>query len=742
MNLATIYKSSATLCRLLLTTSLTSSVLLLANPLSAQAQMPTEKTKEGDDEARNATQNSSAGAITLGTIVVSASGSLPPAYAGGQVAQGSRLGVLGNKAVLDTPFSTVAYTEEFVQNREAQDLGSVISADPSVYVPNKRNIYETYFIRGFQSSVDDVTFNGLIGMAPNMRGSTEFAERVELLKGPSTFLNGMPPGGSVAGSVNLVPKRADDIPLTRLSTNYASDSLLGMHADIGRRFGADKQWGIRVNGVFRDGDTAVDGESHRMALGSVALDYRGEKARLSVDYYKQKEDMNGVNYFGLSNAAAVTIIPAPRRGDHSLAPSWAFNTNDTDVVVLRGEYDVTDSLTAYAAYGWKWGGYDALISRSTLLNNAGDISITGIRSARDGRQQSGEIGLRGDFMTGAVKHEWNISGNRFTSDNTFKDLQIPIAARTNYYNLSFGPAPDLTRYDAMGPTSSAQQTLSSVAISDTLGFFDERFQLTLGARYQKVETENYNLLTNTQTASYDSDRISPAIAAVFKATEDFSVYANYIEGLSPGATAPTTADNAGEVLSPYQTKQVEVGAKWDLGDFTTTLALFQIKKPSAYTDPDTNLFGVYGEQRNRGVELNVFGEVRPGLRLLGGISYTDAVMTRAALPANEGKKATATPAVMAKIGAEYDVAALPGLTVTGNINHTGKRYINADNSLALPAFTTLDLGARYVTEIAAKPLTLRASVLNVTNKAYWAGGNLAGGYGAPRTFLLSATVDF
>lgn len=196
------------------------------------------------------------------------------------------------------------------------------------------------------------------------------------------------------------------------------------------------------------------------------------------------------------------------------------------------------------------------------------------------------------------------------------------------------------------------------------------------------------------------------------------------------------------MLSPYQTKQVEVGAKWDLGDFTTTLALFQIKKPSAYTDPDTNLFGVYGEQRNRGVELNVFGEVRPGLRLLGGISYTDAVMTKAALPANEGKKATATPAVMAKIGAEYDVAALPGLTVTGNINHTGKRYINADNSLALPAFTTLDLGARYVTEIAAKPLTLRASVLNVTNKAYWAGGNLAGGYGAPRTFLLSATVDF
>ncbi|WP_273729302.1 TonB-dependent siderophore receptor [Brucella gallinifaecis] len=741
MNLATIINPSSTLSRLLLTTAMTGSALLLTQFAQAQGVKKPLNEQQSNEREVNA-QNSDPGSISLGTIVVSGSGGTPPAYAGGQVAKGSRVGILGNKDVLDTPFSTVAYTEEFVQNREAQDLGSVISADPSVYVPNKRNIYETFSIRGFQSSADDVTFNGLVGMAPNMRGSTEFAERIELLKGPSTFLNGMPPGGSVAGSVNLAPKRADDIPLTRLTTTYASDSLFGVHADVGRRWGAEKEWGIRINGLFRDGDTAVEGESHRMALGSVALDYRGEKGRFSVDYYKQKEDMDGVNYFGLSNAAAVTILPPPRTGSHSLAPSWAFNTNDTDVVVLRGEYDLTDSVTAYAAYGWKWGGYDALISRSSLLNNAGDISVTGIRSARDGNQQSGEIGMRGDFMTGEVRHEWNISANRFKSDNTFKDLQIPIAGTTNYYNLSFGPAPDLTRYNAMGPTTSAEQTLSSVAISDTLSFFDERFQLTVGARYQKVETENYNLQTSTQTASYDSDRISPAVAAVFKTTDDFSIYANYIEGLSPGSTAPITADNAGDVLAPFQTKQVEVGAKWDLGDFTTTLALFQIKKPSAYLDPNTNIFGVYGEQRNRGVELNIFGEVQPGLRLLGGVSYTDAVMTKAAVAANEGKKATATPAVIARIGAEYDVGFVSGLTVTGNVNHTGKRYINADNSLALPSFTTLDLGARYVTEIASKPLTLRASVLNVTNKAYWAGGNLAGGYGAPRTFLLSASMDF
>lgn len=181
---------------------------------------------------------------------------LPPAYAGGQVASGSRVGLLGNKDFMETPFNTISYTDEYIQNRQAQDIGSVIGAtDPSVYVPTKRSNFETFFIRGFYSNADDITFNGLVGMAPNMRGSTELAERIEVLKGPSALLNGMPPSGSVGGSINLVPKRAGDEPLARLTTTYESRGLGGVHADLGQRFGDQKQFGVRFNGVYRDGDT-------------------------------------------------------------------------------------------------------------------------------------------------------------------------------------------------------------------------------------------------------------------------------------------------------------------------------------------------------------------------------------------------------------------------------------------------------------------------------------------------------
>jgi len=720
----------------------TAAAALAGVPAMAQGARKTARTAKPEETAQSSP--GADGTTTLETITVTGAGDVPAAYAGGQVAVGSKVGVLGNKDFMETPFTTISYTEDYIRNREAQDIGAVIGAtDPSVFVPNKRNIYETYYIRGFSGSVDDATFAGLIGMAPNMRGSSEFVERVEVLKGPSAFLYGMPPGGSVGGSVALIPKRAGDDPLTRVTTTYASDGLFGTHVDLGRRFGQEKEWGVRLNGVLRGGDTAVDDERHRTALGSAAVDWRGENARFSFDYYRLKEDMDGVNYFGLSSlGAAVTALPEPRTGDHSLAAPWSFNTNETETFVLRGEVDLSDAVTAYAAWGWRFGGYDALITQNSLLNNAGNMGITALRSARDGRQDSGEVGLRGNFTTGEIGHEWNVAATRFSSHNVFKDQRYANHGLTNYYNLDFGIAPNLAGYNAMGNTSAMDLDLSSLAVSDTMSFADDRLLLTLGLRYQSVESANRNLLTGALTSSYDSSRVTPAVAVLFKANENLSFYANYIEGLSQGATAPLTASNAGEVLAPYQTSQVEVGAKWDLGDVTTTLSLFQIEKPNAYTDPVTNLFGTYGEQRNRGVELSAFGEVRPGLRLLGGVSYLDAKVTKSLNGSQDGKKAVGVPAVMAKMGAEYDVASVPGLTLSGNVNHVGRRHVDAGNTLSLPAFTTLDLGARYTVDMGGNPLVLRASVQNVTNEAYWGGNSLAGGFGAPRTYLLSATVDF
>lgn len=104
---------------------------------------------------------------TLDTVVVQASADasgagLTKSYAGGQVARGGRVGLLGNQDVMDTPFSTTAYTSELIQDQQARSVADVVQNDPSVRVARGfGNFQELYVIRGFPVGSDDTAYNGL-----------------------------------------------------------------------------------------------------------------------------------------------------------------------------------------------------------------------------------------------------------------------------------------------------------------------------------------------------------------------------------------------------------------------------------------------------------------------------------------------------------------------------------------------------------------------------------------------------
>ena len=127
------------------------------------------------------------------------------------------------------------------------------------------------------------------------------------------------------------------------------------------------------------------------------------------------------------------------------------------------------------------------------------------------------------------------------------------------------------------------------------------------------------------------------------------------------------------MFAPIKVKQREVGAKYDFGRFTTTVSLFQIEKPSglAIANGDgTSTYRVGMEQRNRGVELNVFGEATRGLRLLGGVAYIDPRLTKTEGGAYDGKRAPNVSRWQLNLGGEYDLPALPGLTLTARMTST------------------------------------------------------------------------
>ncbi|MGE8618402.1 MAG: TonB-dependent receptor plug domain-containing protein, partial [Achromobacter spanius] len=177
--------------------------------------------------AQPATDSSSV--VSMQAIKVEASadasaGGLAPAFAGGQVATGGRVGVLGTLDNLSTPFSITSYTNELIQDKQARSVGDVLQNDSGVRVARGfGNFQESYFIRGFILSSDDVAYNGLYSLLPRQYIATELFERVEVLRGATAFLTGATPGGGgIGGVINLVPKRAPNEPLTRVTTGVAS----------------------------------------------------------------------------------------------------------------------------------------------------------------------------------------------------------------------------------------------------------------------------------------------------------------------------------------------------------------------------------------------------------------------------------------------------------------------------------------------------------------------------------------
>jgi iron complex outermembrane receptor protein len=195
------------------------------------------------------------------------------------------LGLLGNVDMMDTPFNTLNFTQALIQDQQARSVADVLQNDPSVRVARGfGNFQELYVIRGFAVNSDDLAYNGLYGLLPRQFVASELLERVEVFRGANSFLNGAAPGGGgIGGSINLLPKRASNNPLTQVTIGTETGGQGYAAIDIGRRFGADGNTGIRVNAARRDGDTSVDNEHRELTVASVGLDFQARDFRLSAD---------------------------------------------------------------------------------------------------------------------------------------------------------------------------------------------------------------------------------------------------------------------------------------------------------------------------------------------------------------------------------------------------------------------------------------------------------------------------
>lgn len=673
-------------------------------------------------------------------------GAPPPAYAGGQVAQGGTLGLLGSTSVMNVPFSTVNYTSQLVEDQQARTAADTLINDASVRLSTGPNGFDdTFQIRGFPVPAQDVGLNGLYGLVSSNRVPAQIVERIELLKGPGALINGIAPGGSIGGGINIVTKRAGEEPLVRLTPFFMSAANYGIHLDAGTRFGQNKEWGVRFNGVARDGEASIRDGNWTAGLGALSLDYRGDRLRWTLDAITQNDyTRNFRPQIGFQTN--ITAVPAPPDSRSNWYPGTKLTQHD-NTVASGIEYDLTDWLTAYGAIGYREGENEQTFPDSRVTGFTSGVDARGnfrlINAYYDSYSEtlSGNVGLRSRFDTGFIGHKLNVAFTGFNQENgnAYTANAPAQSVASNIYTPSPLPVVPLARN---APRKASDITFTSVAISDTMSFLNDMVLVTVGGRHQMVNVEAFSTATGAKTSTYDAEATTPLAGVVFKPWHNVSLYANYAEGLTRGQIVGAGYANTGAVLAPYVSKQKEAGVKVDWGAVTTTAAVFEITLPSSVRTASNEL-AYDGEQRNRGVELSAYGLLMPGLRGMASAMFLRPELTNPSNPLERGNDAPGVPDMTFSAGLDADVPWIAGLAVNGRVIYTAGSYLTSANLLKFDDWTRVDIGARYTTTaINGKPVTFRANIENLFDKTYWLTTGSFATVASPRTYLVSAAFTF
>lgn len=270
---------------------------------------------------------------------------------------------------------------------------------------------------------------------------------------------------------------------------------------------------------------------------------------------------------------------------------------------------------------------------------------------------------------------------------------------------------------------------------------DQIRDFSLGASYRLAWLNHLKLNAELRRDTYSNDVVDPGagssttslrpwlynFSAAFLPTHDLAFYGALTRGLEDSGTAPVSAINRGQVLPATRSSQEEIGAKYAASSSMSLLTgVFDINKSYFALDKHGE-FDNLGQERHRGFELSLAGELTPGLRVVAGL----LLMTPEVLPKSTpgeiiGKLPIGQPHRIAQLCLDYHPASLPSFSFDSIFSDTGSRVASVDNRIDIPGFDTLDLGARYHFSLDQHSATLRIQVFNVTNSLNWGISNDGG----------------
>lgn len=285
--------------------------------------------------------------------------------------------------------------------------------------------------------------------------------------------------------------------------------------------------------------------------------------------------------------------------------------------------------------------------------------------------------------------------------------------------------------------------VQSLYVQDMLTF-SPRWKALLGLRHDRFEQAVDDRLTTSRQRT--DGEWSPRAGLVFQPNAWQSYYVSYSRSFQPsGELLAFTKEQA--QMAPEMTRNVEAGVKLDLfgGKASATAAVFELERSNIKTaDPVTKVIVPVGEQRTRGLELSLTGEVAKGWQLTAGYAYLDAVITRSIGLSNgvpiQGKRAALTPRNSASLWLMHELG--NGFKLGGGLNYVGDRYAAPDNLVKLDGYLTADAALIYQT----KAYDLALNLKNLSDAKYFASGHGASNNlnmpGAPRSIQLTGRFRF
>ncbi len=684
---------------------------------------------------------------SLPTIKVIAK-AIPQASTLGYLSKQNSSGALGDKAVLDTPFSVAVVDSSEIVERGAKSVGQIFFNDPSVYTPTNSSSTDWWGaqIRGLgvrNAYVDDVpTLLYWGGDFP-----TEVVESVTALKGLTGFMYGF---GEPGGALSYQLKRPSKTPETSVSMGYRNPKLWSLHVDTSHHF--DEELALRANLATEQG-TAYNAAEIDRVVGSLALDKQfGASLKWFSTLVYEDSKITGEPIQMYLDAYDV-------EGSGGRLPKLTY---DYDKINVDNAYYKTKTLMASTGLQWRFAeqwrlktqfGFSRKDHRSNkafanLLNEAGDYQGNMYNFA--GRQDNlyTQAVLQGTVQAGGMKHELVAGAGLQQSKDRW--------ASEFYWSGDFNGNINVTQPFLTTRTPdfkllpvSADTVQKHAFFSDTL-HFNAHWQALLGLRFTDYEMKDLDGDPSTDSG-YKVHETSPTLALIYKPDARTSVYGSYVEGLEPGTRVPTDATppyaNAGDLLGATVSKQSEIGVKHQSGDIDYSAAIFRIQRASqmAAQRGGERYLTQDGLVVYQGAELSGAYQVTRQLNLGLGAVYLDASIDKVSADnaALEGNTPANAPKWQVVANAQYEVPGVSGLKVHGAARYFGAAFVADDNRLTVPGRTLVNAGFRYDFRAGGKDLTLFGNLNNVFNRKYWAsGGWSSGNVGEARNLAVTLKAQF